>query len=49
MTEILEGILSGIELWMSGILYPQDIIDAPGINAFKNRLDRHFVYVKGLE
>ena len=28
---------------------PQDIIDAPSINAFKNRLDRHFVHVKGFE
>ena len=28
---------------------PKDIIDAPSVNAFKNRLNRLFVHVKGFE
>ena len=28
---------------------PQEIVDAPSVNSFKNQLDRYFVHVKGLK
>ena len=30
-------------------LLPNDVIDSPNVNAFKNRLDRYLVHVRGLK
>ena len=35
-----------VDEWYS---LPQDIVDAPSVNSFKNQLDRYFVHIEGFK